>query len=100
VSLRESCMRENCTYSLSGGRWPARKRATSDPTGQPCLQVETAAKARKAIAWVERILKEECDIAISSRPLEATALQIENIRMAYAARRPPGQTARLEHGYL
>src|ERR1700730_11261344 len=25
-------MRENRTYSLSGGRWPARKRATSDPT--------------------------------------------------------------------
>src|SRR6266542_2397933 len=25
-------MRENCTYSLSGGRWLARKRATSDPT--------------------------------------------------------------------
>ena len=25
-------MRENCTYSLRGGRWPARKRATSDPT--------------------------------------------------------------------
>src|ERR1035437_292436 len=25
-------MRENCTYSLSGGRWPAGKRATSDPT--------------------------------------------------------------------
>src|SRR5947207_11027471 len=24
--------RGNCTYSLSGGRWPARKRATSDPT--------------------------------------------------------------------
>jgi hypothetical protein len=24
VSLRESCMRENCTYSLSGGRRPAR----------------------------------------------------------------------------
>src|SRR5664279_3532546 len=29
-------MRENCTYRLSGGRWPARKRATSDPTpGKP-----------------------------------------------------------------
>jgi len=27
-------MRENCTYSLSGGRWPARKRATSDPTAK------------------------------------------------------------------
>ena len=25
-------MRENRTYSLSGGRWPARERATSDPT--------------------------------------------------------------------
>jgi hypothetical protein len=30
--LRESCMRENRTYSLGGGRWPARKCATSDPT--------------------------------------------------------------------
>jgi hypothetical protein len=47
------------------------------------LTVEPAAKARKAIAWVERILKEERDIVISSRPLEATAFQIENIRMAY-----------------
>jgi hypothetical protein len=45
--------------------------------------VEPAAKARKAIAWVERILKEERDIIISSRPIEATAFQIENIRMAY-----------------
>ena len=25
-------MRENCTYGLSGGRWPAPKCATSDPT--------------------------------------------------------------------
>src|SRR6266478_864903 len=32
VSLRESCMRENRTYSLSGGRWLARKCASSDPT--------------------------------------------------------------------
>jgi hypothetical protein len=32
---------------------------------------------------VERILKEERYIVISSRPLEATAFQIENIRMAY-----------------
>jgi RNA-directed DNA polymerase len=30
-------MRENCTYSLSGGRWPARKCATSDPTPSKCL---------------------------------------------------------------
>jgi hypothetical protein len=32
MSLRESCMRENRTCRLSGGRWLARKRATSDPT--------------------------------------------------------------------
>src|ERR1700730_5541995 len=36
-----------------------------------------------AIAWVHRILKEERNIVISSRPLEATAFKIENIRMAY-----------------
>src|SRR5215475_5910609 len=45
--------------------------------------VEPAAKAKKAIAWVERILKDERDIIISSPPLEATAFQVENIRMAY-----------------
>jgi hypothetical protein len=32
LNLRESCMRETCMYSLSGGRRPARKRASSDPT--------------------------------------------------------------------
>jgi hypothetical protein len=45
--------------------------------------VEPAAKAKKTIDWVHRILKEERDIVISSRPLEATAFQVENIRMAY-----------------
>jgi hypothetical protein len=32
---------------------------------------------------VNRILKEERGIVISSRPLEATAFQVENIRIAY-----------------
>ena len=32
LCLRESVARENRTPRLSGGRWPARKRATSDPT--------------------------------------------------------------------
>src|SRR3982751_923776 len=45
--------------------------------------VEPASKAQKTIAWVHRILKEERDLAILSRPLEATAFQVENIRMAY-----------------
>jgi hypothetical protein len=45
--------------------------------------VEAASDAKTTIDWVHRILKEECDIVISSRPLEATAFQVENIRMAY-----------------
>ena len=45
--------------------------------------VEPASDATRAIDWVHRILAEERDIVISSRPLEATAFQVENIRMAY-----------------
>jgi len=45
--------------------------------------VEPASIAKPAIDWVHRILKEERDIVISSRPLEATAFQVENIRIAY-----------------
>lgn len=45
--------------------------------------VEPAAKAKKAIDWVHRILKEERDLAIASPPLEATNFQVENIRWTY-----------------
>jgi hypothetical protein len=45
--------------------------------------VEPASEAKETIDWVHRILKEERDIVISSQPLEATAFQVENIRMAY-----------------
>jgi len=45
--------------------------------------VEPASDAKTAIDWVHRILKQERDIVISSRPLEATAFQVENIRIAY-----------------
>ena len=45
--------------------------------------VEPANDAEATIEWVHRILKEERDIVISSRPLQATAFQVENIRMAY-----------------
>src|SRR5947209_6841089 len=45
--------------------------------------VEPASNAQATVDWVHRILKEERDIVISSRPLEATAFQVENIRMAY-----------------
>ena len=45
--------------------------------------VEPASNARSTIDWVNRILAEERGIVISSRPLEATAFQVENIRIAY-----------------
>lgn len=40
-------------------------------------------EAADAVAWVTRILKEERDLVIGSRPLEATAFEVEGTRMAY-----------------
>ncbi|MEV0071957.1 MULTISPECIES: phage tail protein [unclassified Amycolatopsis] len=45
--------------------------------------VEPAADAAATVDWVHRILSEERGIVIASRPLEATAFQVENVRMAY-----------------
>jgi hypothetical protein len=45
--------------------------------------VEPANKAKSAIDWVHRILRAERDIVIKSRPLEATAFQVENIGIAF-----------------
>ena len=45
--------------------------------------VEPAREARETIAWVHRILKEERDLVIRSRPLQATEFQVEGIRWAY-----------------
>src|SRR6185437_4477900 len=50
--------------------------------------VEPAGAAKETIDWVHRILEEERDIVIESRPLEATAFQIEDasmgkVRIAY-----------------
>ncbi|MFL5836702.1 MAG: phage tail protein [Solirubrobacteraceae bacterium] len=45
--------------------------------------VEPASNAKTTIDWVHRILKQERDIVISSRALEATAFQVENMRIAY-----------------
>ena len=38
--------------------------------------VEPAAKAKKTVDWVHRILKEERDLVIASRPLEAATLEV------------------------
>src|SRR6201989_3428119 len=45
--------------------------------------VEPAAKAKKTIAWVHRILKEERDIVIESPALEATMFEVDGIKWAY-----------------
>jgi hypothetical protein len=45
--------------------------------------VQPASSAKRTIDWVHRILKDERDIVMSSRPLEATAFQVQDIRMAY-----------------
>jgi hypothetical protein len=45
--------------------------------------VEPASKAKKTIAWVHRILKEERGLVIESRPLEATEFRVDDIRWAY-----------------
>lgn len=45
--------------------------------------VHPAAEARDTIDWVHRILKEERDLVIAARPLEATMFEVEGIRWAY-----------------
>jgi hypothetical protein len=45
--------------------------------------VEPASEAEETIEWVHRILKEERDLVIASRPLEATEFEVDGIRMAY-----------------
>jgi hypothetical protein len=45
--------------------------------------VQPADEAKATIDWVHGILKDERDLVIASRPLEATEFQVEGIRMAY-----------------
>jgi hypothetical protein len=45
--------------------------------------VEPAAQAEDVIEWVHRILKTERDIVIASPPLEATTMEVDNIRWPY-----------------
>jgi hypothetical protein len=45
--------------------------------------VSPASEVPDVVERVSRILKEERDIVIQSRPLEATAFQVEDLQMAY-----------------
>ncbi len=42
-----------------------------------------AKAAKDTIAWIHEILEEERGIVIASAPLEATAFEVENIKMAH-----------------
>lgn len=45
--------------------------------------VSPAAKAKKTVAWVHRVLEKERGIVIASPPLEATEFEVEGTRWAY-----------------
>ena len=45
--------------------------------------VSPAKEAKEAVEWVHRILKEERDLVIASKPLEATRFEAGGIRFAY-----------------
>jgi hypothetical protein len=45
--------------------------------------VEPAAEAAEIIDWVHMILKEERDLVIESKPLEATQFVVDGLKMSY-----------------
>jgi hypothetical protein len=45
--------------------------------------VRPAGEAPETLDWVNRILADERDLAISARPLEVTSFEVDGIRMAY-----------------
>src|SRR4051812_3810051 len=45
--------------------------------------VEPAAQASDTVDWVHGVLKDERDLVIASRPLEATTFEVDGTRMAY-----------------
>lgn len=45
--------------------------------------VEPAGESKKNVDWVNRILKEERDIEITSKPLETASLQIDTIKWVF-----------------
>ena len=45
--------------------------------------VEPAGESPETLNWVSRILKEERDIVIASKPLETAFLQLENMKWVF-----------------
>jgi hypothetical protein len=45
--------------------------------------VSPASEAPETLEWVNRVLADERDIVIASRPLEVTSFEVDGLRMAY-----------------
>jgi hypothetical protein len=45
--------------------------------------VEAASDAPETLDWITRILAEDRDIVIASRPLQVTSFEVDGLRMAY-----------------
>src|ERR1035437_5500798 len=90
-------MRENCTYSLSGGRWPARKRATSDPT--PVKRPNKGATASAEVVEGRAQTKEN-DAAPGTSPTlsgERVSQGLGGVRQVARKRKQERFTALLDH---
>src|SRR3954468_11908559 len=64
------------------GLWANEARYYRNKYGH-VFTVDPASDATEAVDWVQRILREERDIVISARPLEATTFEVDGLRMAY-----------------
>src|SRR5215469_13906693 len=90
-------MRENCTYSLSGGRWPARKRATSDPTpmNQPNKGESVPAEAGEGRARTKENIGQSSTSPTQSG--ERVSQGLSGVRQAARERKQERFTALLHH---
>ena len=79
--LPATAQRQSVRKRSDGGR-PATSRATRAAAYLDDHLAEGRLPSHYITA-VHRILKEERDLVIQSRPLEATAFEVEKIRMAY-----------------
>jgi RNA-directed DNA polymerase len=90
-------MRENRLYSLSGGRWPARKRATSDPTpmnhsnksGKPPAESEEGRTLIKENTHQSSTHSTQCEVRVSQG--------LAGVRKAARERKEIKFTALLHH---
>src|SRR5271155_6156082 len=92
-------MRENRTCSLCGGRWPARKRATSDPTPEksPNKAVATAAEEVEGRGLAKGNPRQQNASRTQCRAGAQNAL--ERVRLAAARDSKMRFTALLHHVY-